>query len=115
MTLNSENHWSYTVSDLEEYTDGVKNIYTWEEVSVPEGYTLSSSTQESTTTLTNTHIPETVNATVYKVWDDNNNQDGIRPLELTVTLWRRAKQLETDIPSAGAAVEVKKMCIRDSC
>ena len=47
------------------------------------------------TTLTNTHIPETVNATVYKVWDDNNNQDGIRPLELTVTLWRRAKQLET--------------------
>ena len=114
VTLNSENHWSYTVSDLEEYTDGVKNIYTWEEVSVPEGYTLSSSTQESTTTLTNTHIPETVNATVYKVWDDNNNQDGIRPLELTVTLWRRAKQLETDIPSAGAAVEVKTVTLNQA-
>ena len=114
VTLNSENHWNYTVSDLEEYTDGVKNIYTWEEVSVPEGYTLSSSTQESTTTLTNTHIPETVNAAVYKVWDDNNNQDGIRPLELTVTLWRRAKQLETDIPSAGAAVEVKTVTLNQA-
>ena len=114
VTLNSENHWNYTVSDLEEYTDGVKNIYTWEEVSVPAGYTLSSSTQESTTTLTNTHIPETVNATVYKVWDDNNNQDGIRPLELTVTLWRRAKQLETDIPSAGAAVEVKTVTLNQA-
>ncbi len=114
VTLNSENHWSYTVADLEDYTDGVKNVYTWEEVSVPEGYTLSSSTQESMTTLTNTHIPETVNATVYKVWDDNNNQDGIRPLELTVTLWRRAKQLETDIPSAGAAVEVKTVTLNQA-
>ena len=45
VTLNSENHWSYTVADLEEYTDGVKNVYTWEEVSVPEGYTSSSSTR----------------------------------------------------------------------
>ena len=111
VTLNSENHWSYTVADLEDYTDGVKNIYTWEEVSVPEGYTSSSSTEESMTTLTNRHIPETVNATVYKVWDDNNNQDGIRPLELTVTLWRRAKQLETDTPSVGAAVEVKTVTL----
>ena len=114
VTLNSENHWSYTVADLEDYTDGVKNIYTWEEVSVPEGYTSSSSTEESMTTLTNTHIPETVNATVYKVWDDNNNQDGIRPLELTVTLWRRAKQLETDTPSAGAAVEVKTVTLNQA-
>ena len=114
VTLNSENHWSYTVADLEDYTDGVKNVYTWEEVSVPEGYTSSSSTEESMTTLTNTHIPETVNATVYKVWDDNNNQDGIRPLELTVTLWRRAKQLETDIPSAGAAVEVKTVTLNQA-
>ena len=114
VTLNSENHWSYTVADLEDYTDGVKNIYTWEEVSVPEGYTSSSSIEESMTTLTNTHIPETVNATVYKVWDDNNNQDGIRPLELTVTLWRRAKQLETDTPSAGAAVEVKTVTLNQA-
>ena len=114
VTLNSENHWSYTVADLEDYTDGVKNVYTWEEVSVPEGYTSSSSTEESMTTLTNTHIPETVNATVYKVWDDNNNQDGIRPLELTVTLWCRAKQLETDIPSAGAAVEVKTVTLNQA-
>ena len=57
VTLNSENHWSYTVADLEDYTDGVKNVYTWEEVSVPEGYNSSSSTEESMTTLTNTHIP----------------------------------------------------------
>ncbi len=114
VTLNSENHWSYTVADLEDYTDGVKNVYTWEEVSVPEGYTSSSSTEESMTTLTNTHIPETVNATVYKEWDDSNNQDGIRPLELTVTLWRKAKQLETDIPSAGAAVEVKTVTLNQA-
>ena len=38
------------------------------------------------TTLTNTHTPETTEATVKKVWDDANNQDGIRPAELTVEL-----------------------------
>ena len=27
-----------------------------------------------------------VNVTVYKVWDDNSNQDGIRPDSLTLTL-----------------------------
>ena len=38
------------------------------------------------TTLTNTHIPETVALTVKKAWDDDNNRDGIRPTELTVAL-----------------------------
>ena len=37
-------------------------------------------------TLMNVHVPETTEATVWKVWDDAENQDGIRPGELTVTL-----------------------------
>ena len=59
------------------------------------------------TTLTNTHIPETVNATVYKVWDDNNNQDGKRPTGITVKLYGKAGEaaaeeiLETTLNEAN--------------
>ena len=38
------------------------------------------------TTLTNSYNPETTSATVKKVWDDANNQDGKQPESLTVTL-----------------------------
>ena len=38
------------------------------------------------TTLTNTYKPKLTTATVKKVLDDVNIQDGIRPAELTVTL-----------------------------
>ena len=41
---------------------------------------------DALTTLTNTHVPETTNVTVIKVWNDENNQDGKRPTSLTVTL-----------------------------
>ena len=37
-------------------------------------------------TLTNTKPIETVTKTVSKVWDDNNNQDGLRPTAITVIL-----------------------------
>ena len=38
------------------------------------------------TTLTNSHTPETTELTVIKVWNDENNRDGIRPASLAVTL-----------------------------
>ena len=53
----------------------------------PEGYTLSDPSVNGTiTTLTNTHETATTEATVQKVWVDGNDQDGIRPETLVVTL-----------------------------
>ncbi len=37
-------------------------------------------------TVTNKHTPETVDVTVTKVWNDNNDQDGKRPATITVNL-----------------------------
>ena len=37
--------------------------------------------------MTNSHTPATVEKSVTKVWDDNNNQDGIRPAEIKVQLY----------------------------
>ena len=54
---------------------------------MPAGYSLTGTNKEGTvTTITNSYDPEKTSATVQKVWDDNNNQDGKRPTELKVTL-----------------------------
>lgn len=37
-------------------------------------------------TITNTHAPAVVTVSVVKIWDDENNQDGIRPSLIQVTL-----------------------------
>ncbi len=85
--LNDANNWSYTAGNLDRYANGREIEYAWTESGLPEGYELTDvSTEGTVTTLTNAHVPETTEATVRKVWDDKNNQDGIRPGELSVTL-----------------------------
>ena len=83
--LSAENDWTATVTGLPVNADGQPIPYTWSEPSV-DGYTLSSSVDGTVTTLTNTHPIATVDLTVSKVWADGDNQDGIRPESLTVTL-----------------------------
>ena len=86
--LNETNNWSYTWTGLADKADGEKIIYKVDEVTVPEGYTKTVTANENKTeyVITNTHETEKTEATVKKVWDDSNDQDGIRPKELTVTL-----------------------------
>ena len=97
VTLNEENGWTGTVENLDKYTGGVKNVYTWVEKDLPEGYSLTDTKKEVTeatentleadiTTLTNSYTPGKVEASVLKVWNDEENQDGIRPGEITVIL-----------------------------
>ncbi len=95
VTLNEANEWTATVNNLPIYKDGVKIEYTWTEVEV-DGYTLLTPVVDGLiTTLTNRHTPETTEATVKKVWDDANNQDGKRPTSITVTLSDSAKTTVT--------------------
>ena len=83
--LSAENHWTATVTGLPMYSGGQPIVYTWTEEQV-EGYTAASAVSGTTTTITNTHEPGTVDLTVTKVWDDADNQDGLRPDSVTVTL-----------------------------
>lgn len=85
VTLDESNSWTGAISNLYVYEAGQPIAYRWEEISV-EGYSLSTVTNGTLTTLTNTHKPETIDLTVSKVWDDNDNQDGIRPESLQVYL-----------------------------
>ena len=87
VTLNAENNWAQTVSDLPEKANGKAIKYTWTEVNVPEGYELTGNSRKGTvTTLTNTYVPEKITINGTKTWNDNNNQDGKRPESITVNL-----------------------------
>ncbi len=81
------NEWTHTFTDLPKYKDGVEIVYTVEENGVPTGYTSTTSGNVTTGfTITNTYTPGQTSIKVKKVWDDNNNQDGLRPPSVTVNL-----------------------------
>ena len=82
--LNEENGWTATITNLPKNTAVAEpNVYTWSE-ELPDGYTVTVSDPDEMgiTTLTNTHTPATIEASVEKTWDDNEDQDGKRPEKL---------------------------------
>lgn len=100
--LNAENNWEYTWDELPEFSDGSTSIvYTVEETTVPDGYTVTYDEKVATIiTVTNTHTPETISINATKTWDDADNQDGIRPAFVTINLLKNgsviASQQVTD-------------------
>lgn len=79
--LNAGNGWSYTFTDLPSHAGGREIVYTVTEDPVPL-YT----TSIDGFVITNHYTPATTSATVSKVWADNNNSAGIRPLSIYCTL-----------------------------
>ncbi|MCC8046346.1 MAG: Cna B-type domain-containing protein, partial [Clostridiales bacterium] len=87
VTLNATGNWTASFTNLAKYASGVAIKYTVEEVDVPAGYTEEiTGTAADGYIVTNTHIPETTEVKVTKVWSDADNQDGIRPTEVIVKL-----------------------------
>ncbi|MBR6504561.1 MAG: Cna B-type domain-containing protein, partial [Clostridia bacterium] len=93
--LSANNNWIYTWETLPEKENGETIQYTVEEVNVPNGYTVSYS--EDTFTITNTYIPGTISKTVTKVWEDNNDQDGLRPTSVKVQLKKNGTNYEDEV------------------
>ena len=84
--------WAFAFPDQNKYNeDGSEIVYTVDESKV-EGYeaAVTGSAAEGFV-ITNKHEPEnvesdTMDITVTKIWDDEDDADGIRPQRLTVTL-----------------------------
>ena len=82
---NNPNVWTYTWTDLDKYKDGKEIVYTVVETKTDSDYS-STISQEvpaegnnaGKVTITNTHVVDTTNYVVTKVWNDHNNQDGYR-------------------------------------
>ncbi|GGP17037.1 Cna B-type domain-containing protein [Oceanobacillus neutriphilus] len=86
--VTAEDNWSYTWSGLDANREGGEAItYTVEEVDVPAGYESEINDENhGAITITNSREPELINIPVSKVWDDADNQDGVRPNSVTVNV-----------------------------
>ena len=84
-TLEESNGWSKQFENLYKYKDGIEIEYTAQEEAVPE-YTFETKEENDVITVINTHIPETKSLTVEKIWEDDNDRDGIRPTAVNVEL-----------------------------
>ena len=83
-TLNAANGWKYTFEGLPKYRDGgTEIVYTITEDAVP-GYTTA--VDNKTFTVTNHYTPGKTSVSVTKNWDDNGNQDGMRPAVIEIKL-----------------------------
>ena len=97
LTLNEDNSWKGTFSNLDKNENGKKITYTVKEVSV-EGYTTTINYDNTTSTITNTLTnPEKTSVEGEKIWADNNNQDGIRPERITVNLLADGEKVDSQI------------------
>ena len=103
--LNAENEWTNTWTGLDKYAGTTTPIaYSVDETAEPAGYRKNVTQAEDGSfdfTITNSHTPEETEVTVTKVWDDADNQDGIRPASISV-------QLKADGAAEGEAVELNE-------
>lgn len=81
-TVTADDNWTYSFTDLPKYANGQEITYTVSELTVP-GYT---TTIDDNYNITNSYTPGETSASVTKIWDDADNQDGIRPESITVAL-----------------------------
>ena len=97
VTLSEANKWTASVDNLDRYTNGKENTYTWEESEkgLPAGYTLTGNTTEGrVTTLTNSYTPETVDISGSKTWNDEGNESE-RPKSITIRLYADNEKIES--------------------
>lgn len=116
-TLNEGNNWTHTFTNLDLKYAGKEIVYSVKELEITD-YTTTYSSAKATEnavsgtvlTVTNTHIPETITVPVVKEWDDQNNNDGKRPTEITVTL---QKKVGTDVNWTNVNNGVKTITAAD--
>ena len=94
--VSASDNWQYSFDNLAAYANGKKITYTVTEDAVA-GYT---STVDGYN-VTNNHTPATVKVSGTKTWNDNNNQDGIRPSSITVNLLANGQQVASKTVSAS--------------
>lgn len=85
--LYAGNNWTYTWNNLPLKDGGVEITYGVREVDVPEGYEAEYEDNATSTVITNSHTPLTVDVEGTKRWEDNDDQYGKRPSSIIVNLY----------------------------
>ena len=81
--------WQHTFGDLDTNISGSPVNYAFQVIQSVPGYTYEFS--EDKWTITYTHLSDTVTCTGELKWDDNNNNDGLRPENVTFELYRNGE------------------------
>ena len=92
--VTAEDGWTYSFEDLDKYANGTEIEYKITEDSI-DGYEKEVTGYD----ITNTHTPEKITFKATKVWDDADNQDGIRPESITVYLYKNDEVFKTAVIS----------------
>ena len=98
--LNADNDWKWTFPNLPVYKDGVVIKYTVNETAVANYTAVITNASAYDWTVTNNHTPIVTELNVTKVWDDNNNQDGVRPVSVTVELFADGVKINETVLNA---------------
>ena len=105
LVLKASEGWTGSFTDLDEYKDGKKIVYTIKEEPVGNNYITSIiGTSEDGFKVINTRQTEKVNIAGEKTWEDKDNQDGKRPTKIKVKL---LKQVENETPVVVETKEVE--------
>lgn len=86
VTPDEKGQWSFTSKELPKYADGKEIPYSVEEIVTAE-YTSTITADGNNYMITNSYTPKKISLNGSKVWNDGNNQDGIRPSSITVHLF----------------------------
>lgn len=102
VTLDAANSWKHTWSGLDKYASGKAIVYTVKEVSIPDGYVSETAGDAASGyTITNKHTPGVTAVCGVKTWDDNDDQDGVRPKSITVDLLADGEKIQSKTVTAA--------------
>lgn len=97
VTIDASSDWKYVFNKLPKYDENKNEItYRVVEVTVPE-YDTKYEISDNGVEIYNHHTPETTSISGSKTWDDNNNQDGVRPDSITVELYKTVNGTTTSM------------------
>ncbi|WP_285015719.1 MULTISPECIES: Cna B-type domain-containing protein [Lactococcus] len=89
--VTAEDEWKYSFINLPKYENGKEIVYTITEDSIP-----SYTTEIKNFDIINHYTPKQTSVTVTKHWDDNNDQEGLRPDSIQVQLYANGEK--TGVP-----------------
>lgn len=102
VTLDAANSWKHTWSGLDKNASGKAIVYTVKEVNVPGGYVSETAGDAASGyTITNKHTPGVTAVCGVKTWDDNDDQDGVRPKSITVDLLADGEKIQSKTVTAA--------------
>src|SRR5699024_5791555 len=103
VTLSEENDWTHTWTELDEKAAGETIVYSVVELTEVPGYeTVINDEDHGNIIITNSYTPEVTEVSGTKIWDDADNQDGIRPESITVNLFANGEFIESvDVTEAN--------------